>query len=115
MGGGIAIAVDTAVMASCLRAAQDTTAGAGRDVRVLRWAFTRNGERISCELALTRDDFAYELRVHRPDSPDGPTTESFADAMRAFHKQAELERELVAQGWSLESFESTTAPRSDGR
>jgi hypothetical protein len=102
-------------MASCVHDAHDTMPGAGRDVRVLRWAFARNGERISCELALTRDNFAYELRVNRDASPDGLTTESFADAMRAFHKQAELERELVAQGWSLESFESTTAERQDGR
>jgi len=80
-------------------------------VRVMRWTFRRDHETVVCELGLNRDNSAYELRVELPPHASGYSIESFDDAMSAFHRQTAMERTLVADGWSLESFESDRVPR----
>ena len=75
-------------------------------VRVLQWTFSRDTETVRCELGLTKDESAYELRVDLPSNPTGVSTECFDDAMAAFQRHAALERALIADGWTLESFES---------
>jgi hypothetical protein len=82
-----------------------------RYVRVLRWTFRRGPEAVVCELGLTGDDSAYELRIDPPWNPAGTTTELFDDAMAAFQRHAMIERVLVDEGWSLDSFESQRVER----
>ena len=76
-----------------------------RPVRVLRWTFRRRDELLQCELGLDRQDLAYELRVRPSASGDG-SVETFTDAIAAFNRQAALERALLGDGWSLESFQT---------
>ena len=92
-------------MAMCLPA-PETGAAAERATRVMRWTFRRHDETVVCELGLNRDDSAYELRINPPWNPMGVTTESFNDAIAAFERHGAIERCLVEEGWSLESFES---------
>jgi hypothetical protein len=74
--------------------------------RVLRWVFRRGDETLTCELGLTSEDSAYELRMTSAQHPDRNLHELFDDAMPAFQRHAAIERALVDEGWSLESFES---------
>jgi hypothetical protein len=80
-------------------------------VRIMRWTFRREEETLVCELGLSGDDSAYELRIASPWNPFGATTELFDDAMSAFQRHTALERELVRDGWSLESFRSDRVSR----
>jgi len=75
-------------------------------VRVMRWTFRRDHETVVCELGLSRDDSAYELRIAPPWNPVGMATELFDDALAAFHRHTAVERLLVQEGWSLESYTS---------
>lgn len=79
--------------------------------RVLRWKYRRGRETLLCELGLTRDDSAYELRL-APRNPVGSTAELFNDALAAFQRLSSIERRLLTEGWSLESFESDRIARS---
>lgn len=76
-----------------------------RGVRTLRWCYSRDGEVLTCALALTSDCTAYELRVTPPFGAPAAGAELFDDAISAFERQAAIERALIAQGWSLEQFE----------
>jgi hypothetical protein len=76
----------------------------------MRWTFTRDDERISCELGLSDDATGYELRIDPPWNPDGATSELFDDVMSAFQRHTEVERRLVGDGWSLEAFEFVERP-----
>ena len=80
-------------------------------VRVMRWTFRRDHETVTCELGLNADDSAYELRIAPPWNPLGDVNELFNDALAAFHRHTAIERELVQEGWSLESFKSERVPR----
>jgi hypothetical protein len=82
-----------------------------RYVRVLRWTFTRNTENLLCELGLTGDDSAYQLRVDPPENPIGVSIEWYDDAMSAFQRHAVIERLLLEDGWTLERFESAKIER----
>jgi hypothetical protein len=82
-----------------------------RYVRVLRWTFHRESENVFCELGLTGDDTAYQLRIEPPWNPTGVSVEVFNDAMSAFQRHAMIERVLVDDGWTLESFESKKLER----
>jgi len=77
-----------------------------RSVRVMRWIFRRHDESVVCELGLNRDDSAYELRIDPPWNPTGVGSELFNDAVAAFERHGVIERCLIEEGWSLESFES---------
>ncbi len=81
-------------------------AAVDRSPRVMRWTFRRDDETIVCELGLNRDDSAYELRIDPPWNPTGVSTETFNDAGAAFERHGVIERSLIEEGWSLESFES---------
>jgi hypothetical protein len=83
-----------------------------RSVRVLRWTFTRDTENLMCELGLTGDDTAYQLRVDPPWNPIGISVECYDDAMSAFQRHAMIERLLLEEGWTLERFESMKIERS---
>lgn len=72
----------------------------------MRWIFRRDHETIVCELGLSGDDSAYELRIDPPWNPTGITTKTFNDAIAAFQQHTAVERILIGDGWSLESFES---------
>lgn len=76
------------------------------ETRLLRWTFRRAHEAVICELGLSHDESAYELRLNPPWNLQGVTTELFDDAMQAFQRHAAIERVLIDQGWMLEGFES---------
>lgn len=92
-------------MALCLSAAAPAPRS-DRASRVMRWTFRRDHETVTCELGLNNDDSAYELRIDPLWNPAGMTTETFNDAIAAFQRHATIERILIDEGWSLESFES---------
>lgn len=73
------------------------------DIPVLRWIYQRDGETLQCELSLSHDLSAYELRL----SPGNwnPATYLFDDAISAFEQQRQVESGLTGQGWRLERFE----------
>lgn len=77
-----------------------------REARRLRWTFRRDDETVICDLGLTPDESAYELRVQPPWNPTGTTVEVFDDAVSAFQRHGVIERILINEGWSLERFES---------
>ena len=83
-----------------------------RYVQILRWTFRRGDERVVCELGLTSDSSAYELRVLPLSNPAGATTERFDDALSAFQRHGTIERNLITQGWSLDRFESDRVTRA---
>jgi hypothetical protein len=76
-------------------------------VRVLRWTFRRDvDEAVICELALTGEDREYELRAPAEWNPTGRSIERFDDALTAFQRHAMIERQLLDDGWALDTFES---------
>ncbi len=79
---------------------------ADRAYRVMRWTFRRDSETIVCELGLNLDHSAYELRLDPPWDAIAGGTETFHDAAAAFDRHGAIERMLIDEGWSLESFES---------
>jgi hypothetical protein len=74
-------------------------------LRVLRWTYCRGGERLQCELSLTTDVTAYELRVFPVSFAHTPASERFGDAFSALKRQESFERALVRDGWHLDHFE----------
>jgi hypothetical protein len=82
--------------------------------RTLRWCYRRDGEVLTCALALTPDCSAYELRVSPPRPPLGPASETFDDAICAFQRHATLERALLGEGWMLEAFEHQVTDAGTG-
>ena len=82
-----------------------------RAVRTLRWTFRKAGNLVVCQLALDDRDVAYELTITDSRTGGKPTVETFADAISALHQQAAIERRLIEQSWSLESFESESRQR----
>ena len=93
-------------MSTCATATRRTLEDAEPTIRILRWTFRRDEEVVVCELGLSGDDSAYELRVTPAWNPAGVTTERFDDAMSAFERHAAIERIFVDDGWMLEGFES---------
>ena len=77
-----------------------------RYARILRWTYGRGGEDLYCELGLTLDLSAYELRLAPPAKRDSATAELFDDPLSAFERLGAIERTLLDEGWSLESFET---------
>jgi hypothetical protein len=98
-------------MATCVTSTNAANSPPITYVRVLRWTFTRGGETVSCELGLTGDDSAYQLRIDPPWNPTGVVVECFDEAMTAFQRHAMIERILLEDGWTLESFESKKIER----
>lgn len=80
-----------------------------RDVRVLRWLYRRDGEQLECEVSLTPDLSAYELRVFPSRFAHAPATQRFDDAISALEQQLAFERSLVGDGWHLDHFEQKRA------
>jgi len=76
----------------------------------MRWTFRRDDATVVCELGLNPACTAYEIRVE-PVSNAARGTELFDDATSAFQRHAAIERQLVGEGWSLESFESERIAR----
>ena len=97
-------------MARCLPAPTAVAAG-DRSIRVMRWIFRRHDDTVVCELGLNRDDSAYELRSDPHGKRTGATIEIFCDAIAAFERHGRIERRLIEDGWSLESFESERLER----
>jgi hypothetical protein len=98
-------------MTICVTPATPSHAHSDTCIRVMRWTFRRDHETIVCELGLNETRSAYQICLTPARSPlsDGP--ELFDDAMSAFQRHTAIERQLVGDGWSLESFESERIPR----
>jgi len=98
-------------MATCATSAAALKPSADPYVRILRWTFTREAESLCCELGLSADDSVYQLRIDPPWNGTGLSLESFGDAMSAFQRHAAIERLLLDEGWTLESFDSLKIAR----
>ena len=94
-----------------LAAARTRQRATSRAARTLRWVFRKSTDVVVCELGLDDRDLAYELTVSDSRTTGQPTVEFFADAITALHKQATLERGLIEQAWSLESFQTDAIDR----
>jgi hypothetical protein len=75
-------------------------------IRVLRWVYSHHDESLTCELQLADDGLSYQLTTTPCPQHRVAELERFKDATSAFQRQCELERKLIADGWSLESYES---------
>ncbi len=75
------------------------------EVPVLRWVFARRAERLQCELSLGDSHLLYEVRTRRLDESASEVIEHYLESSQAFHRQCDLERGLLEDGWSMESFE----------
>ena len=93
-------------MTTCVTDGRPTSALSHTGVRVMRWTFRRAHETIVCELGLNAARTAYEIRFAPPSHAVAEGTELFDDAVSAFQRHNAIERQLVDDGWSLESFES---------
>ena len=78
-----------------------------QDAPALRWTFRKNQDVVVCELSLSADCTAYEIRIQPPWNPAGISAELFDDARSAFERHAVIERILLNEGWTLEAFQST--------
>jgi hypothetical protein len=78
------------------------------EVPVLRWVFVREAEQLQCELSLDHERLLYELRTRRLGTHVTETVEHYRDVGRAFHRQSDVERGLVQDGWSLTRYEKRT-------
>jgi len=84
-------------------------------IRVLRWVYSHQDDSLTCELRLADDGLSYQLTTTPCPQHGVPEVERFKDVTAAFQRQSELERKLIADGWSLESYESQVrAPDADG-
>ena len=79
---------------------------AGRErVRVLRWNYRRDSEQLECELSLTRDLSAYELRVYPPRFALSPASEYAAlavvlsSALTRTSEHPSIDAELAGEEW----------------
>jgi hypothetical protein len=79
-------------------------------IRVLRWIYTRDTTRLTCELGLGEEGLVYELRTTGRDRLLPQTIERFRFVGAAFERQCEMEGHWLDDGWSLESYESVVRP-----
>jgi hypothetical protein len=98
-------------MALCITESPLPAPATESHVRVMRWTFRREDETLVCELGLNRDESAYEIRIDPACEVADAASELFDDAISVFQRQAEIERQLVAQGWSLDNFQSDRIAR----
>ena len=98
-------------MTICVTGEAPSSVHSESSVRVMRWAFRRDHETVLCELGLNEARSAYEIRIAPPLNALTDGTELYDDAMSAFQRHTAIERQLVGEGWSLESFESERIPR----
>jgi hypothetical protein len=82
--------------------------------RLLCWIYSRAGEQLTCELALDRTARLYELRSWRARQPASTRIEKFLDVTSAFVRQSHMEGALIADGWTLEGYQSVNDPRESG-
>ena len=75
-------------------------------IRVLRWVYSHQDESLTCELRLADDGLSYQLTTTPCPQHGVAEVERFKDVTSAFQRQSGLERRLIADGWSLESYES---------
>ena len=71
------------------------------------WFFRRGGEQLRYEIREAEDPKGYELIVRRPDGQE--TVERFPDTIRLLERSLDLQRQLVADGWTTDR----SAQRSD--
>jgi hypothetical protein len=72
--------------------------------------FARDTDRVECQLRLDADHLLYEFVVRRISSTCSTCIDRFTSVSRAFERQGAYEALLIADGWTLESFESTFVP-----
>ena len=74
--------------------------------RVLRWEFGRDNHTITCQLALDPEAHFYEFRTSPGGERASTTVERFIEVGCAFGRQCEYESMLIADGWTLQAYES---------
>jgi hypothetical protein len=86
--------------------------GESDEIRVLRWVYVLGEARVTCELALDEQALIYEFRINR-ESGATRSVDRFEHVSRAFQRQSEFEAGLIADGWSLERYESAAPGAAD--
>jgi hypothetical protein len=76
----------------------------------LRWIYALREQRLLCEISLDNTERIYELRTWNLVPLSKPRVECFADVTPAFLLQTQLEARLIAEGWTLEFYESRRQP-----
>lgn len=74
-------------------------------VRELRWSYIRGAERQCVHLSLDAQACAYEFHVRHADRRSSMRIERYIYASDAIERHCEYEAELLAAGFSLDSFE----------
>jgi len=78
---------------------------------LLRWIYARDGERLTCELALDDLSHHYDLRTQPEYSPGTTRVEKFANVIQALERHGNLEASLLDEGWTLAHHESLVEGR----
>jgi hypothetical protein len=78
----------------------------GCSPRVLRWEFEREDRTMTCQLALNPQALLFEFSTSWGQGVRSTTVERFVEVGRAFTRQCEYESTLIADGWTLQSYES---------
>jgi hypothetical protein len=73
--------------------------------RELRWSYRRGAERQLVRLSLDSTARAYEFHVRDDDGRSSARVERYVYAADAIVRQSEYEAQLLATGFSLDSFE----------
>jgi hypothetical protein len=63
------------------------------------WSFHRGGEHLAYEIRRSTESAGFELIIRKPDGSE--TTERFADHLSVDQRAAELQSDLLANGWWL--------------
>jgi len=63
------------------------------------WSFHRGGEHLMYEIRTSTESAGFELVIRKPDGSE--TTEQFADHSAVDQRAAELQSDLLANGWWL--------------
>jgi hypothetical protein len=72
----------------------------------LEWVFAKADETLRCRLALDAAALTYEIQTRRAGAGASATTEHFLHVGRALDRQADLEGQLIADGWTLQAYAS---------
>lgn len=78
----------------------------GHSPRVLRWEFGRDDRTMMCQLALDPEAPLYEFSTWPGQESASTTVERFIEVGPAITRQCEYESTLIADGWTLRSYES---------
>jgi hypothetical protein len=76
-------------------------------LRVRRWVYMRGHDRIRCVLALAVDARVYEFSISHLSTRSSTSIDRFEDIVEAIGCHSTYEGALIAEGWSLETYQTS--------